>query len=62
MATRLADLNQASEASQTSPSPPRGSRPKTKKKYPAFNNPSYKYGNPMSPIVGTSAKRLTITN
>ena len=27
------------------------------KKYPAFNNPSFKYGNPVSRIVGNSGKR-----
>ena len=58
MASRLANLSQASEAKQNQPSeaksvplPP--AAPKRKKTYPAFNNPSYKYGNPLSMIIGT---------
>ena len=52
MASRLADLSRASEASQIS-----FSRPPAQniKRHP------YKYGNPVSRIVGTSGKRLAIS-
>ena len=43
---------------KTSPPRPRGGHPKM---YPAFNKPSNKHGNPVSRIVGTSGKRLTIS-
>ena len=40
--------------------PGRGSPAPRQKMYPALNNPSYKYGNPIkSRIVGSSRKRLT---
>lgn len=35
-----------------------GALPKNKNKKPAFNNPSYEYGNPLSRMVGTAGKRL----
>ena len=54
MASRLADLSRAGEASQISPFPA-----PTKEKYArALSNPSYQNGNTISRIVGTSEKRL----
>ena len=44
---RLADLSQASEASDRSPSRRRGARPSKEENDPAFTDPSYKYGNPI---------------
>ena len=60
MASRLADLSQASEASQISYPRPRWPRLRKKKMHSALNTPSCKYENPTSPIVGTCRKRLTI--
>ena len=40
----------------------RGSPAQRRKKYPAFNNPSYKYGNQINRIVGTIGKRLSSNN
>ena len=50
-----------SEVSRIRPSRPRETNPPKKKKREeniTFNNPSYKYVNPVSRIVGTSGKRL----
>ena len=58
MASRLAGLSQASEASQISPPRQKGPSPKNKSMYPAFKNPSCKYANPICWMVGTSGKRL----
>ena len=58
MASGLAGLSQASEASQIDP--PLARRARQRKTNPAFNNPSYNHGNPISQMVGTSGKRLFI--
>ena len=58
MVSRLADLRQASIASQNQLPPVEGAQPhKRKKTHSALNNPCYKYGNPTSRIVGTYGKR-----
>lgn len=54
MASRLTDLGQEGESSQISPYRPRGPRLKKRDMYSAFNNLSYKCGNPTQWIVGTS--------
>ena len=60
MASRLADLSQASEASQISLPRPSGPRPKTKKAHADLNDPSYdKDVNPISRMVRSFGKRLT---
>ena len=60
LASGLADERQASEASQISLPRPMGGAPKKEKMYPVFNNPSLQYKNPISRIVGTSGKRISI--
>ena len=53
MTSRLADVSQ--EAVQLSPR-----RSSGQKMNAAFKNLSYKYGNPIGRIVGTSGERLTL--
>ena len=60
MASRLADLNQASEARHITPPIGEGAPLKKEKMHPALGNPSGKYGHPISRIVGTSEKRQSV--
>ena len=58
MASRLADFNQAIEASGGGG----GEAPKNENKiHTVLNNPPNKYGNQTSRVVGTFGKRLTIS-
>ena len=60
--SRLAELGQASEASHHQLPPAEGSpAQKGKKMHPILGNPSRNYGNPVSRIVGTCVKRLTVS-
>ena len=56
MTSRLADLSQASGASQIIPPPPIGASNNQEKVLPALNNPSHKSGNPIRRKVGASGE------
>ena len=60
MASLLADLPQASEASQISSHRRRGPRSKRKKTYPVLDNPFRNCGTSINRIVGNSVKRLSV--
>ena len=61
MASLLADSSQVSETSQIQPPPAEKVLPEDKNCVRTeFNNPSYKYGNPIR-VVGISGKRQTIS-
>ena len=62
MASRIADLSQASEASQISSlTATEEALLKQEKMHPALNKYSYKHGSKTSRVVGTSGKQKTVS-
>ena len=60
MVSPLADVSRSSEASQIGSRRTEVAPPERSKVRPTLNDPSYKYGNQISRIVGTFGKRPII--
>ena len=57
----LADLDQASQSSQSNPPRTGGPGPEKHERFSAFHKPCYKCGKPIIRIVGTTGKRLILS-